>query len=168
MELFHGSNKTIEKPDICHTRKNGGKDFGEGFYLTGELKMAKNFAAKVVKRSNSGEASVSAYEVRLDNLHTCQLKIKKFSEPSPEWFVFVYENRTKTKGTHEYDIVIGPVADNGLPEKIAEYERAVREEREIDLRHFANAINYHHYPNTYQYCFRSEEALTLLRYIPRL
>lgn len=163
MFLYHGSNLTIVTPDTDHTRKNGGKDFGTGFYLTGVQKMAKDFARKVAVRERDGIATVSSYEICLDEIDTCLLKIKVFREPSPEWFVFVYKNRNGLP-VEVYDIVIGPVADNGLPMKFAEYERMVNNGEQIDLQKFANAINYHVYPNVYQYCFRSIDALNLLKY----
>lgn len=40
----------------------------------------------------------------------------QFDKPSNEWAKFIMANRNsrKTGFTHDYDIVIGPVADDGL------------------------------------------------------
>lgn len=81
--------------------------------------------------------------------------------------MFVYRNRNGLSVGANYDLVIGPVADNGLPEKFAEYERLVKKGLPVDLQAFANAIDYHSYPNTHQYCFRSTEALNLLKITSR-
>jgi len=165
MKLYHGSNVAVVTPDIRHTRVNSGKDFGNGFYLSDNFRMARSFAQKVVRRAGKGVATVSSYDIRLDTLTTCALRVLVFHNATPEWFIFVYKNRTGVSFVNDYDLVIGPVADNGIPEHIAEYERLKISGGDIDLHTFAKRLKYGAFSKAYQYCFRSRESLNLLKYL---
>ena len=48
MKLYHGSNIAIEKIDLSKGRP--AKDFGRGFYLSGDSKQAEAMADNVVRR----------------------------------------------------------------------------------------------------------------------
>ena len=82
MILYHGSNVTVQEPQIL---ENGFyKDFGYGFYCTIIEKQAKRWA--LTKRRKH---IVNFYEYLPDK----DLNIKKFSEMTEEWLQFVVNCR---------------------------------------------------------------------------
>lgn len=58
---------------------------------------------------------MSIYDVRLD----LQLDIKEFKEMSEEWLDFIVSCRSGKK--HDYDIVIGAMADDQIYNYISDY-----------------------------------------------
>ncbi|MDE5796192.1 MAG: DUF3990 domain-containing protein [Muribaculaceae bacterium] len=112
MKLYHGSNVMIDKVDFtkCHPFK----DFGCGFYLTDNIKHARNMAFRRCMRTG-GEECVTEYEFNF-NIASKNLKVKIFDKPSEEWAEFVMMNRDETilHPAHDYDIVIGPIADDSV------------------------------------------------------
>lgn len=112
MKLYHGSNVMIEQVDFekCHPFK----DFGRGFYLTDNLAHARNMALRRCMRVG-GEECVSVFEFDREKAAR-DLKIKVFDRPSEEWAAFVMLNRSEevSHPAHNYDIVIGPIADDSV------------------------------------------------------
>lgn len=107
-QLYHGSNVIIQHPDIQKGRLD--VDFGQGFYLTGNLGMASKWACHM-----SGKPYVNIYTLDQSELSIKNLKADK------EWLNFVARNRTgRTEPfpinfiPEDYDIIIGPVADDRL------------------------------------------------------
>ena len=101
MNLYHGSNVKVEKPEILIMGFY--KDFGYGFYCTNLEKQARKWA--LTKR---GESIVSVYNYRADE----SLDILSFPEMSEEWLDFVINCRQGIK--HGHDIVEGPMADDQI------------------------------------------------------
>ena len=110
MSLYHGTDVKINKPDLSFSKDH--KDFGRGFYMSQNSRMAKDWA-KLHDRNN---AHVNTYDVSLEKIGSCTLRIKRFASATAEWVEFVYSNRQRKDFSHTYDIVIGPIADNGLNE----------------------------------------------------
>lgn len=112
MKLYHGSNIMIDEVDFskCHPYK----DFGCGFYLTDNIKHARNMALRRCMRAG-GEVCVIEYEFNFDKAIR-DLKVKIFDKPSEEWAEFVMVNRNEAiaQPAHDYDIVIGPIADDAV------------------------------------------------------
>lgn len=112
MKLYHGSNIMIDEVDFtkCHPYK----DFGCGFYLTDNIKHARNMALRRCMRAG-GEVCVTEYEFNFDKAIR-DLKVKIFDRPSEEWAEFVMVNRNEAiaQPAHDYDIVIGPIADDAV------------------------------------------------------
>lgn len=112
MRLYHGSNVRIEEVDFakCHPFK----DFGCGFYLTDNMKHARNMAFRRCRRAG-GEEFVTEFEFDYEGA-VQNLNIKVFEKPSEEWAEFVMRNRDVTilHPIHGYDIVIGPIADDSV------------------------------------------------------
>ena len=107
MTVYHGSYTTVEKPKII-MRKNT-KDFGIGFYCTIIREQAERWA----KRYNRG--MVNTYNVRIDT----NLKILEFKEMTEEWLDFIIDCRHGSP--HDYDIVIGAMANDQIYNFIADY-----------------------------------------------
>jgi hypothetical protein len=124
MTLFHGTNTDIDKIDL--TRGLRHKDFGMGFYLTPDRKTAIRMAQKKA-RLFGGTPTLITYEMDDDALHS-NLKVKIFPEVAcVEWLVFVDANRDrKTKESiHDYDIVIGPIADDGVVLQLTNFREGI-------------------------------------------
>ena len=128
-EFYHGSSVEIEKPDLKHSRKD--IDFGAGFYLTQDDKMAKKWAC------NRNESILNAYKIDFTNLNI------KYLTADKEWLDYVSWNRTHEKKSFDdsdYDIIIGPTADDKLFVIIDMYQDGlVSADRAIEVM---NCMNY--------------------------
>lgn len=109
MEVYHGGYKEIREPQIIKGRYS--KDFGVGFYCTQLKEQAERWAGKY------DTPCVNIYEYILrDNL-----KVLTFEEMSDKWLDFIVASRNNEP--HEYDIVIGPMADDQIYNYISDYIR---------------------------------------------
>ena len=154
MILYHGSNQDIEKIDI--TKGLRYKDFGKGFYLTPDRKTAIRMAQKKA-RLFGGIATLITYE--MDELSSLQdLKVKIFPEKANvEWFLFVDANRDRKnkEPIHNYDIVIGPIADDGVVLQLTSYHEGIYSPEQ------AAQLLQDRYLDQ-QYYFGTENALSIL------
>ena len=143
MTVYHGGYQPIDQPEIRKGRNT--KDFGTGFYCT----IIKEQAQRWARRYDSG--IVSIYDVVMN----MNLKIKEFKEMSEEWLDFIIECRSGK--SHDYDIVIGAMADDKIYNYISDYmDGTITREQFWVLTKFK-------YP-THQIVFCSNEALKCLRY----
>ena len=110
MLVYHGSNVKVENPRLI--TPNRALDFGIGFYTTTNIEQAKSFANNVVNRNEGrGVPIISCYEVDFDKINN-EFKILKFDHANDEWLDFVYANRTAKYSGIQYDVIIGPVAND--------------------------------------------------------
>ena len=107
MTVYHGGYEPVSDPEIRIGRNT--KDFGAGFYCT----IIKEQAERWARRYNS--KIVSIYDVRLNS----DLKIKDFREMSEEWLDFIVDCRSGK--VHDYDIVIGVMADDQIYNFISDF-----------------------------------------------
>lgn len=123
MTLYHGSNVAIETIDLNLCSPN--KDFGQGFYLTDIREQAVQMATRRVRIAGEGEPTVSAYNFDDTLLHETTLRVKIFNAPSEEWALFILANREagRTGYRHDYDVVVGPIADDGVAFQLERYAR---------------------------------------------
>lgn len=61
VRLYHGSNVTIEQPDVSFN--TGFADLGKGFYLTDDHGAAQRRAASRARRTGEGTATVSVFDL---------------------------------------------------------------------------------------------------------
>lgn len=115
--LYHGTVSKIEKVDVELGR--GRKDFGRGFYMAVSKKQAIGMMHKkyreAVRRSRNKKVnsfSERLYEIVLDKRVLAALEIKVFKNADLEWLDFVLECREKGGMPHNYDLVVGPTADD--------------------------------------------------------
>ena len=108
MLVYHGSNILVKKPEI--RRPNRNLDFGIGFYTTANIEQAQSFSQIVFNR-RGGSPIVSAYDFDFEAAKNTA-KIKVFETASEEWFDFVCDKRMAKYVGDEYDIIIGPVAND--------------------------------------------------------
>ena len=124
MTLYHGSNADIQTIDLQKGLRF--KDFGKGFYLTPDKSTAIRMAKKKA-RLFGGTPTLITYELSESVLNS-ELKIKVFPEKaSVEWFLFVDANRDRNhqQPVHDYDIVIGPIADDGVVLQLTNYREGI-------------------------------------------
>mgnify|MGYP001059775645 CR=1 FL=1 len=133
MTVYHGGYTPVKHPEIRAGRNT--KDFGTGFYCT----VIKEQAQRWAKRYD--DKIVSIYEVRL-NTH---LNIKEFKDMTDEWLDFIIDCRSGKP--HQYDIVIGPVADDNLYQVLVSYENGIYDMEETIKRLktyiLSNQISFH-------------------------
>lgn len=97
-------------------------DFGSGFYTTSSQDQAKSWADEV-SRTRGGEPIINIYEFDEEKA-TSDLNILKFESANREWLSFVISNR-HGNNTMDYDVVIGPVANNTIYTTIAGFENGL-------------------------------------------
>lgn len=120
MILYHGTN--VDFKTINLEKSNKYKDFGQGFYLTDIRSQAEHLAAKKAKLFG-GYPIIQEYEFNEELLDNGDLKVLRFENPSREWAEFIFRNRNRDLNfTHDYDVVIGPIANDGVAYLLGRYE----------------------------------------------
>ena len=118
MNVYHGSLVIVEKPEIRISDRY--LDFGYGFYTTMNKEQAIKWTTKQKNRKGTDVGYVSKYDFDIEKAKS-ELKIIRFEKADKEWLDFVLVNR-KGQCRQMYDIVIGPVADDGVYEVVRFYE----------------------------------------------
>ena len=124
MTLYHGTNADIESIDLAKGIRY--KDFGQGFYLTPDHQTAVRMAQKKA-RLFGGTPTLITYEMD-DAALQSDLSVKVFPEQAClEWFLFVDANRDRknVEPVHNYDIVIGPIANDGVVLQLTNYREGI-------------------------------------------
>ncbi len=150
--LYHGSNIAISEIELNKCKPN--KDFGKGFYLTDIKEQAAQMALRRTRIAGEGEPIVTAY--RFEKRLLSDLNVKIFEAPTEEWEMFILNNRSRNDFTHDYDIVIGPIADDGVAFQLERYERNM-----ISLETLVKELTYRKLNK--QYMFGTEKAITCLK-----
>lgn len=157
MRLYHGTNVDFEQIDL--TKSNRFKDFGQGFYLTDIRQQAVELAEKRAER-DGGIAIVQEYEFDDNLLGDSSISVKRFEPPTAEWAEFIYKNRSRQKPFfhHGYDIVVGPIADDGVAYLLNRYE-----EGSYTIDELARQLKYKKLNS--QYFFANSRVVSLLHRI---
>lgn len=111
-KYFHGTNNIFSKPDLLHSRNM--LDFGPGFYLTQSRDITKRWIS-----TKDGDGYIQEYVFK----STSELKIYEF-DADEEWLIFIAMNRQypgfqtinefNMEKYNDYDILIGPIADDRM------------------------------------------------------
>lgn len=155
MKLYHGSNTEIVTVDLAKCRPY--KDFGKGFYLTDIEEQARRMAARTT-RMFRGTPTVTTFEFDIDKAIDSGLRILRFDAPDSRWAKFVMRNRDLNivQPCHDYDIVIGPVADDAISRLLRMFtENFITEDQLLKELTFSKV--------TSQYFFHTEAALSMLK-----
>lgn len=144
MKVYHGSFTEVSNPKIVEGKNT--KDFGNGFYCTiikeQAIRWAKRYDIKIV----------NSYSLKINE----SLKILEFNEMCEEWLDFIISCRNGIK--HDYDIVIGAMADDQIYNYISDYiDGIITKEQFWILSKFK-------YP-THQINFCTSESLKCLEFI---
>ena len=141
---MHGSTTQVLSPEIRKARFH--KDFGDGFYCTSIETQAYRWAIRF------GVGYINYYNYNPKSA----LRILSFPHMTEDWLDFIANCRNG--GTHNYDIVDGPMANDEVYNYVADFLSGT-----ITRAAFWELVRFR-YP-TYQICFSTEIALTSLVFI---
>ena len=156
IRLYHGSNIKVYTPDLIHSKPF--KDFGRGFYLSADKQQAWDMAFQKVKQLQSGKAEISEFMFDESLMASTELKVLSYDNYCEEWATFVLKNRdmSLSQPIHDYDIVYGPIADDGVTYQLRRYQGGV-----LSLGQLVEELKYTK-GITFQYYFGTERALQKL------
>lgn len=154
MILYHGTN--IDFNDIDLTKSNKYKDFGQGFYLTDIRKQAEELAIKKARLFGRYPV-IQEYEFNEELLIDSDLRVLRFDAPTTEWAEFIFKNRNKSSNfVHNYDVVIGPIANDGVAYLLGRYEEGTLTIVELSVQLEYKKLNR-------QYFFGTEKSIKHLK-----
>ena len=155
IKLYHGSDIKVTQIDLSKGHIN--KDFGRGFYLTSLPDQAMEMAIRKARQSLDAQPVVSSFMFDDGSLTSGELNVRIFPEVSTEWAEFILANRHATRNGfhHDYDIVIGPVANDGVVRQLDLYEMGL-----ITIEQLVEALRYRKLNN--QYFFGTQRSLNYL------
>lgn len=113
--VYHGSCYQFEKIDL--NKSHNRRDFGKGFYTTILQTQSKEWGYRLSLREKKHRYYVYEYLFEENS----SLNVKRFDSLNVEWLEFIKENRSRGGLQHNYDVVIGPVADDNTMETIQLY-----------------------------------------------
>lgn len=151
--LYHGSNMKVDKPMLLKGQR--ALDFGAGFYLTSSYEQAMKWAKTVTRRRGNGQPIVNIYD--LDEQRLATLHVLSFNTADGDWLDYVVKNRRGQAVVGDYDVVIGPVANDSTLPVIDDYMSGNYIKEEAVRRLLPQNL-------TDQYAFKSTEALAALTY----
>ncbi|MCL2342032.1 MAG: DUF3990 domain-containing protein [Firmicutes bacterium] len=139
-----------------------------GFYTTTFENQAKDWAIRKsqalrnlqelkTKGNSEIKAVVSKYELDFEYVKEI-LNIKEFDKINDDWIDFVLQNRKQTNLVHNYDIVIGEVANDKVFKAIEYYTDGV-----ITREQLKEQLKYKEENN--QVSFHTMESLKLLKFL---
>lgn len=144
MLIYHGSDVVVGKPKILNSNRL--LDFGEGFYTTSNKIQASRWAKKVAHRNDSKDQYLSVYKFDIKQAKN-QLIVIEFDSPNKRWLDFITSNRRGNAVQEEYDIVIGPVADDNVYLTVKLFESGVLDSEEtlkrLKVEKLFNQILFH-------------------------
>lgn len=88
MQVYHGSSVVVEKPELAKGKRSN--DYGQGFYCTEDLEMAKEWACK-------------ADEVPWDEYHGRY--VSRDTAARQEWREVLKKGAAASLGVFAYDVV---------------------------------------------------------------
>ena len=115
--LYHGTIVPFGRIDV--SRGKGRRDFGRGFYMALSASQAIGMMHKKYREAISRRRDTRAddlreilYRIRLKPDAIDSLKVKVFASADLEWLDFILMCRSSIGVPHDYDLVIGPTADD--------------------------------------------------------
>ncbi len=154
MIVYHGSDTIVDSPRILEA--NRPLDFGGGFYVTSNKEQARRWAIKVAYRNATHHSCINRYEFDEEKA-VKELKVIRFQHADEVWLDFICANRQGLY-TGDYDIVIGPVADDNVYRVVVEYENGDTDKESALKRLKTETL-------CDQILFHTERSLDYLRYM---
>lgn len=157
VELFH-ENQVFEKMMIQHEYLHQ-ISFEEVLEYVEKIIMedSKEWGYRLSLREKKKKYFVYEYLFEENSV----LNVKRFDALSEEWLEFIKENRSKGGLQHNYDVVIGPVADDNTMETVQLYIANILTSSEAVERLRYNKVNN-------QVSFHTEKALQYLQLMRRI
>ena len=144
----------MENPSLTPNQRR--LDFGSGFYTTSNKEQAERFTFQVARRTKTNTRFVSVFDYD-ENNETTNLKVLRFSSPDEEWLDFVQQNRLQGETNSEYDLIIGPVANDDVFTTLQLYFLGIlTREQTLEALKIKELYD--------QYVFKSEKAIRCLNY----
>ena len=157
MIVYHGTTLEVRRPRVI--RGELGRDFGFAFYTTDIKAQAERWALRrarlLSRRTGKREPSiVNVYEWN----ESVPLRIKRFDGTSAEWLDLVVACRSRPDFRHDYDIVIGKIANDNVGETVSYVVQGIMRREDAIARLRFEKINN-------QIAFCTEAALQELKFI---
>jgi hypothetical protein len=172
--LYHGSTHDFTEIDVRKGKPF--KDFGQGFYLAGTYDRAVSIAKRNRKleydrlraKGDKSELSVFVYTYEFNLQEMEKLNLKRFKSADHEWLKFIIQNRMSRSVQHNYDIIIGPTANDDTRASIRAIMNAangaVLNDAALDL--LLQMLEPDNLPE--QYYFGTNKAARLLKFKGRI
>ena len=159
MKLYHGGANPVPTPLPESPVRNRPLDFGSGFYATTSLEQAQRWIRlRREQDAKFGNGVVSRYVINEAEIESSDLKVLRVSKDNLDpWFDFVMANRHTKAFTHDYDLVIGPVANDKVFVTLTLFEQGI-----IDK--FMAIQQLKTFVLRDQYLFHTAKALKYLRF----
>ena len=151
MLLYHGSNVIVYEPKIIKSQRF--LDFGAGFYMTSDFEQARKWAVRTTARREDGVATISVFEISDD--YVDRVKVLTFARPDRDWLRYITAYRTGNPPVDDYDMVVGPVANDQAIRTVNNYLKGYFSEDVAIKLLLPQKLKD-------QYLFRTEKALKLL------
>ncbi len=154
LTLYHGTDSDFERIDLSKSLEK--RDFGTGFYTTTLSSQAERWALNKKARNTSAHAYVYVYEAEIPD----SLSVKSFDGLSLEWLEMVRANRQHGGVQHNYDILIGPVANDDTMLTVNRFIQGIYTAKEaLERLRFSKAND--------QVSFHTEAAVSCLKLVRR-
>ena len=153
MLLYHGSNVIVYEPKIIKSQRF--LDFGAGFYMTSDFEQARKWAVRTSARREEGVATISVFELSDD--YVDRVKVRTFARPDRDWLRYITVHRTGNPPADDYDMVVGPVANDQAIRTVNNYLKGYFPEDVAIKLLLPQKLKD-------QYLFRTEKALSLLAF----
>lgn len=150
--VYHGTSYKFAQIDLGKSKDK--RDFGMGFYTTTIQSQAESWARNTAMRNGCQHAYVNVYEFNFAD----ELCYKVFPGLTLEWLDFIKLNRMLGGVQHDYDVVMGPVADDNTMLTVNRYMRGVYTAEEAVKRLAYYKVND-------QLCLNTEKALKYIRLV---
>ena len=154
MILYHGSNITVESPKLLKVQRS--LDFGKGFYTTSDFEQAKKWAERSTRIRKNGSPLISCYEIQDVDIES--INVLHFDKPDKKWLEFVAENRKNILRENNWDLIVGPVANDQTFPTIILYLDGFLDADSCIKRLLPQKLKD-------QYTFKTEKALSFLKFI---
>ena len=157
MIVYHGTTLEIKEPKILTAEI--GRDFGFAFYTTDIREQAERWAIRRAKiQSRKEKRKVFPVVNEYEWTHIEELCIREFDGASMDWLEMVVKCRSELSYRHNYDIVIGKIANDNVGETVSYVIQGImRKEDAIERLKFEKINN--------QIAFCTQKSLLQLRFV---
>ena len=158
LDLYHGGEAPVKVPQVVSPKAVRPLDFGSGFYATTSQDQARKWIGIRLRQHAYETGCVSHFSMDWTALEQSGLKVLVFHGSEESWFDFVMDNRHNAGFSHDYDIVMGPVANDNVYETLTLFEDGIITKAEAIVRLKT-------YKLVDQVLFHTEASLKILHFV---
>lgn len=158
MKVYHGTSKTIQKPQIMLSEI--GREFGIGFYVTPNRETAIKSAKRAARQGfvyDNLKPTLNIYDFEPETIAE-HFRVIHLDGYSKEWLDFILRCYTDIHFVHHYDVVFGNAVTAEIAGVLSPYRYGKISEAEV--LHRLSSM-----PQTEQICFSTVPALEELEYV---